>query len=620
MANRVGIELLSHVCRLAEVRDTTGLFGGSHAGAGDIRVHRFREVPGSPGRLTAELRAARRGRGRLSGRARVILWNLKANYVPLLLPPAAAGDLEALARREARAAAGNQVQAALTGPQCDGIVVGELREGGRREVGYVSAAPDEVRGRIQPVLDAGFDVDAVLTPALAHAAMVRQRWATSPDAVTAVVSVHADVTAITVLRGGVILFARELPWGARTDRAELGTGGFAAKLASELKRSLVFVSQKHRADAGHVLICGDAPDLRSLTAPLMHELNIEIETLDSLEGFDAAHLPAPEDEFRENVAAFRPACAVAAEGASPVSLMPRSAAAAVNVTKDTQRKLLMAAAIAAVCVGLGYAGATYLQASSRAGVQTLRQRIAVLEPEANRLGQAQELTTARSLRLSALEAFATQGPRLSLVLDAFRRAPHDLAVSTLGLSDSQAGTWLLTVDGVAKAPTMPDAQAAFSGFLKSASASKYVGPPSRPPDIKVHTEEAQRKAASAAGAAADAAAERATALERIPPPERPRDVVVLSVRDIRVYRNCLAVGIRRKFTVGAPTWVRRGTLLYREWLDRIAAYNALWDDEVPCRNGVRVDPKTYRPEAAPPEPEPFVGTILDFVLHFEVKK
>ncbi|MCX6537609.1 MAG: hypothetical protein NT151_01545 [Acidobacteria bacterium] len=58
-------------------------------------------------------------------------------------------------------------------------------------------------------------------------------------------------------------------------------------------------------DVSHVLVSGDMPDLRSLTGPLMHELNVEVETLDVLEGIDVAHLPEPVDEFRANVGDFK---------------------------------------------------------------------------------------------------------------------------------------------------------------------------------------------------------------------------------------------------------------------------------------------------------------------------
>lgn len=627
MANRVGIELLPHVCRVVEIREKSGLLGPSRGPGGDTRVRRFREIPyvaGSPGRLTADLRQLLKGRGAFARTARVAVWGLRSTHVGLLLPPAVAGDLLALARREGKAAAGNQpAPSAAPAFTSDGIVVGELREGGKREVGYVSATPDEIRSRIQPLRDAGFDIEAVVTPALTHSALVRERWATSPDQVTAVLAVNTRATALSVLRGAVVLFSREFPWGSKTDRAEqsvspLDTDSVASRLASELKRSLVYIKQSRQIDVSHVLVCGDMPDLRSLTGPLMHELNVEVEILDGLEGLDIAHLPEPVAEFRSRVAALRPAIGIAAEATLPVNLQPKGPGLKVNVTRDTQRRLAVAALVAAAVIGAVWAGTRYLQSDMRSRIQALRQQITRLEPEAQQSEKARLAALTRSVRLAALDAFATQGPRLALVLDAFRRAPRDLAMNTLDLTSSPSGTWPLTVEGQAKSPTTAEAQASFSTFLNSASESKFLGLPVRSPVIKIHVEEPAAKGAKTTAGSTGVGAIPTVKLEDIPPLERPRDVDVLSVRMVPVYSGCEIVGYRRKFTVAAPVWVRRQGIIPREWRERIAAYNALWDDEKSCR--VRAAGITGEPPPEPPPPPPFVGTVLDFALSFEVKK
>src|SRR5512141_121325 len=220
MANRVGIELLPYVCRIVEVRENTGWRGRSRGRTREAQVRTFREIrcaPSSPDKLTADLREILKGRGAVGRRARVVIWGLHTSHRGLLLPPAAAADLLALARREARVEEGSQA-ATVNAPAftSDGIVLGEVRESGRREVGYVSADPDEVKTRLQPLRDAGFEIECAVTPALAHAALVRQRWPTSPDQVTAVLAVNTRVTALTVLRGTVVVFSRELPWGSET--------------------------------------------------------------------------------------------------------------------------------------------------------------------------------------------------------------------------------------------------------------------------------------------------------------------------------------------------------------------------------------------------------------------
>jgi len=628
MANRVGIELLPHVCRIVEIREKTGLFGPKRGRIAETRVRAFREIPytpTTPGRLTTELRLALKGRGLKSRTARVAVWGLRSSHLGLLLPPAATGDLLSLARREAKAGAGNQPQpAAAPSFTSDGILVGELREGGKREVGYVSANPDEINGRLQAVRDAGFDIEAVVTPALAHSALVRQRWSTSPDQVTAVLAVNTRSTAISVLRGTVVLFSRELPWGSDTDRADPAgasqdTDSVAVKLASELKRSLVYIKQNRQVDVSHVLVCGDMPDLRSLTGPLMHELNVEVETLDGLEGLDVAHLPEPILEFRASVAALRPALAIAAETTLPVNLLPRGSGVKVTVTHDTQRRLAIAALAGVALVGLVWAAATYLQNATRSQIQGLRQQIAKLEPEAQQGEKARLAALTRSVRLAALEAFSTQGPRLALVLDAFRRAPHDLAMTSFDLTSSPAGTWPIKVDGQAKSPTTADAQASFSTFLRSASSSPYLGLPSRSPLIKIHIQEPPAKGEKPKTGATGVDAIPSIRLEDIPPSERPRGVDVVGVRNVLIYRGCEPVGYRRKFTVAVPMYIKRQGFVPREWIDRVAAYNALWDDEKSCR--VRTaEARGQVPAPEPPPPPPFVGTVLDFGLNFEVKK
>jgi hypothetical protein len=60
-----------------------------------------------------------------------------------------------------------------------------------------------------------------------------------------------------------------------------------------------------------VVTCGDLPELRSLTMPLTEELDIEVETLDSLEGFDVTK-SALADRAIEYAPALRLAAAATA--------------------------------------------------------------------------------------------------------------------------------------------------------------------------------------------------------------------------------------------------------------------------------------------------------------------
>jgi hypothetical protein len=78
------------------------------------------------------------------------------------------------------------------------------------------------------------------------------------------------------------------------------------------------VKQYWEEDVSQVLLSGDMPEIRSLTAPLIELLNIEVETLDTLAGIDASSLP---DGFAERAATFRLAASIAADP-PPVNLLP----------------------------------------------------------------------------------------------------------------------------------------------------------------------------------------------------------------------------------------------------------------------------------------------------------
>jgi len=425
-----------------------------------------------------------------------------------------------------------------------------------------------------------------------------------------------------VLRGAVVLFSRELPWGSETERSEQAgaaydTSTIAGRLASELKRSLVYIKQNRQVDVSHIMICGDMPNLRTLTGPLMYELNVEIETLDGLEGLDVAHLPEPVDRFRAKIAALRPALAIAAAATLPIDLQPRGPRSAVTVTRPTQRRLVVAAVVASAVVGTVWAATRYLQSDARNRAQYLRQQIARLDPEAQREDQARQAAATRSARLAALEAFATQGPRLAIVLDVFRAAPYDLAMNSLTVASSPSGTWLLSVDGQARSPTTADAQASFSAFLRSASASKYVGPPTGSPEIKLRVEDLPQKRMPASSSVNPGPEE--LNLKDFPPNELPRDVDVVKAERIPV-RDPQGglVGYRTKFTVALPSYWRVRGWAPPELVKAIADYNRNWDGvspndpygRSPSRSGEIVS------QAAPS----FIGTTLDFALNFEVKK
>ncbi|MFO7692536.1 MAG: hypothetical protein R6V57_05580 [Vicinamibacterales bacterium] len=450
------------------------------------RVRAFREIPYSaadPDALAAELRTALKGIGR---RASVAVWGLRSTHQVFLLPPAAPADLEAVARREARTAPGGLPAP----PLADAVVAGTLRDG-RRQTGYAAVAADELRARIQPLLDAGVRVESVATPALAHALLAGQRRTLLPDAVVAVLSVNVQSTAITVVHGGVVLFARELPWGEETDRpAEsqdlAGRAAFATRVSAELRRSLVYVRQTLKAEVSRVLVCGDLSDLRSLTGPLVNELALDVETLDVGEDLDLSKLPEPSDGLRSRLGAWRTALALAMDVPPQPGLRSRDARPGAVPSALLQR--IAAGAVAGVLItAAGWGVLGYLSSGVTARQERLRRTIGVLEPELRRRDEARQRGMVASARESALAAFTSQGPRLSRVMEALSQAaPAEVAIFSLRV-DPAAASWRLVIEGQAEGTDAGAAHDAFNRFLNALEASPLLGRPSSPPSLRART-------------------------------------------------------------------------------------------------------------------------------------
>ena len=597
MANRTGIELLPHACRIVEVASSARLFGGGASGRPRVRV--FREIPYSPsdpGTLTAELRQAMKG---LERGASVAVWGLRSAHQALLLPPAAPGDLGAIARREARATPGGLPPL----PLADAVVAGGLRDG-RRQTGYAAVSAEDLRARLQPLVDAGVRIDAATTPALAHASLVRQRSALLPDAVVAVLSVNAQATAITVVHANVVLFARELPWGDESDRRDGEIGGasravFASRIAAELRRSLVYVRQSQKVDVSRVLVCGDLFELRSLTGPLVNELALDVETLDVAEDLDLSSLPEPSDTFRSRLGAWRTALALATDPA-PQSGLRSQDARPPALPPALVRRTARAAVAAALVVAAGWGVFGYLSAGVTARAERLRRTIGVLEPERQRLDDERRRVAVAAAREAALEAFASQGPRLARVLEAFSlAAPPDVALSALRVQPGIAA-WRLVAEGQAEGIDAAAAHAAFNRFLDALGASPLLGRPSAPPTLHARTSD---PAAAIDLAAADAAPdEPARPVQAVPAP-RPGSTgpaYIEVARDGRLYRIPL----------------RRNTGNLEAGRSAEDARRA--QDAALARRAAAVSARPGVPAAGEPGRHP--ASVVEFTLRYEVPK
>ena len=180
-----------------------------------------------------------------------------------------------------------------------------------------------VQPLLQPFAAAGFRVDRVISPCNALAALARVRR-TRGERATCWVAVNTAGVAIVVLRPGAQLYAHSFTWdstvGASGSQARLlQRYSLVAFLSPQVKRALADArAQGARLDA--LVTCGNLPDLRSLTMPLIEELDMEVETLDSLDGLIVA--PAILDRATELAPSIRLACAATVARATRVPGMP----------------------------------------------------------------------------------------------------------------------------------------------------------------------------------------------------------------------------------------------------------------------------------------------------------
>jgi hypothetical protein len=183
------------------------------------------------------------------------------------------------------------------------VVLWGLPDGANRKDPAVSAV-------LKPLTGAGFRVERVVTPCNALAALARRRPVRG-DGPACWVAINGGGVAIVAVRPGQLLYSHSFPWdstvGASGSQARLlQRYSLVAFLAPEAKRAM------HAARAvgfpiTAVVTCGNLPDLRSLTMPLIEELDVEVETLDSLDGLVVK--PAATERLTEVAAAIRLACA-----------------------------------------------------------------------------------------------------------------------------------------------------------------------------------------------------------------------------------------------------------------------------------------------------------------------
>jgi hypothetical protein len=195
--------------------------------------------------------------------------------------------------------------------------------------------------------EAGFEPEAVMTPSQALALLGGSREP-QPGAGEAAIylSVNNQAAALVVIRGFETLYSSEFPWritasAHRTQANLLRRYLTVAQLTPEIRRAVEAVRTQYAIGVDSAVTSGTVADLRTLTMPLIADLNIEFETLDSVDGIDVS----PES------------AAVVAEFAPAVRLAWVSAAAGASQGRDIALgRWLGAAAVAVLATGAAWWG------------------------------------------------------------------------------------------------------------------------------------------------------------------------------------------------------------------------------------------------------------------------
>lgn len=331
MSTRIGIELSPIDCRIVEIEPMRGTADSITC------IRSFSISPRANGETQVKL-------ARLRGRqAAVVVWGLRNDHRQAVVN---AGRYDAM-RKEAidsLRSAGIDTRGVLTdiapaGPRPDGAP--------RRPVVTALASRRDVAAALSPLVAAGIRVRSVVTPAAALASIARlRRGKGATHAIEAYVALEESSTCIALVRQHVLVAARELPWGYVHEHEPFGDRVPREKVAARLAHEVVEFFSAAGIDPGAVTatcMCGALPELRSMTAPLMERLDVEVEPLDSMFGVDVEHLPDQAGDFRERGIELRLAWAAAADWTAPL-----------NLFRDRRRRAVSAMfARAAVVAGIG---------------------------------------------------------------------------------------------------------------------------------------------------------------------------------------------------------------------------------------------------------------------------
>ena len=490
MSSRTSFELHADGCRVVDVdvrpmaarRPRARIRVGPHVPGGRRRAPISRPRWRSSGRTGS----SRPTRASPSGVCR-------SSYQFLRLPPAKDADLDALATREARKEiAPLEVDGAGA---CVAIAVGPDVQVGthrRREVSLVAVSEADVRRQIQPITDAGFVVSRVVTPAIALTAVARSCNDLVPGSTMAYVALTSRATCVAIVRDGLLLFAREIPWG----HAEAEHEPVETRLASELRRSILFFRQTFRSGVDGVVLCGDAANLRALTAPVGAALSIPVQTLDSLNGIDADRVPEPAETFRADVASLRLAIAVGAEAVTYANLLPASIRESREARTMTRRAVAASRGRRAdrdrlVCARQLLVRRSRPRCGTSSGESRSSSRSRSVAP-----GCSDPRRSPRCKRRRCRHSSPRGHGSLGSSSCCRRDTPSEIALTAIDVQ-ADGGYWRTTIQGLAVTRDVAAGQSAVNRLLLRLSESPLVGPAVQPPSFRLISGAPSGRAAAA---------------------------------------------------------------------------------------------------------------------------
>ncbi|HEV8347685.1 MAG TPA: hypothetical protein VGQ16_13995 [Vicinamibacterales bacterium] len=338
MATRVGIELSPAACRVIEIE------GGLPwvRRAPETTVLSFDVLPPAGPETRAKLETLRKRS------AAVVVWGVPSDHRQVIVTNR---SYEAMRREALVALTGAGIE--TRGVLADIAPAGDGKDRSpRRPVVVALAAAAPMTAALEPLTNAGIHVRSVLTPAAALTSLARTRCEFAvPGSIEAYVALDKTATCIALVRDGALITARELSWGYVDDVGHTEprrVDDITRRLADELSEFFGAIGASPSA-VGQICVCGPLPELRSMTARLTQQLDVEVEPLDSQYAIDSEELFEHSVDFRERSAEMRLAWAAATDWPPAINLL--RARKRQSTKTALARAALVAGAVAGLAIG-----------------------------------------------------------------------------------------------------------------------------------------------------------------------------------------------------------------------------------------------------------------------------